>query len=57
MTITYTEITNSLGQTIILRDNGDGTMSTIPADQANSDYQLYLNPETEDLTKIVPGDE
>ena len=43
MAITYTEMTNSVGQTIILRDNGDGTTSTIPADLGNSDYQAYLD--------------
>ena len=45
MAITYTEATNSIGDLIIIRDNGDGTTSTIPSDPANSDYQAYLNPE------------
>jgi hypothetical protein len=53
MTITYTEGTNSEGQTIIHRDNGDGTTSTIPCDLANSDYQRYLNPEAEHFTPMV----
>ena len=55
MAITYTEATNSVGQTIILRDNGDGTTSTIPADLGNSDYQAYLNP-VEHLTEILPAE-
>jgi hypothetical protein len=29
-------------QTFILRDNGDGTVSHIPMDESNSDYQQYL---------------
>jgi hypothetical protein len=53
MAITYTEITNSQGETLILRDNGDGTTSTIPCDPANSDYQRYLNPEAEQSTPSV----
>ena len=53
MAITYTEITNSQGETLILRNNGDGTTSTIPCDPANSDYQRYLNPEAEQSTPIV----
>jgi hypothetical protein len=55
MAITYTESTNSLCDLIILRDNGDGTTSTIPADPANSDYQRYLNPEAEHFTPILPA--
>ena len=55
MTITYTEITNSQGQTVIQRDNGDGTITSIPCDPTNSDYQAYLNkdkPQVEHLTEI-----
>lgn len=26
----------------IIRDNGDGTTTCIPADESNSDYQTYL---------------
>ena len=60
MTITYTEIENSQGQTIIQRDNGDGTITSIPCDPANSDYQAYLKrdePQVEHLTEIVPANE
>ena len=28
----------------------DGTVTHIPADEANSDYQRYLNPEAEQST-------
>ena len=37
----------------ILRTNEDGSVSTIPNDEANSDYQRYLNPEAEHFTPIV----
>jgi len=41
MTITYSEIT--IGElSFIQRTNEDGSISTIPADPANSDYQAYL---------------
>lgn len=45
----YTVIENPMG-TIIKRDNEDGTITYIPADPANSDYQAYLNP-VEHLTE------
>ena len=53
MTITYTEIDN-LGYKIIQKDE-DGVISWIPMDEANSDYQAYLNkdkPQVEHLTEI-----
>lgn len=34
----------------IERTNEDGTISFIPKDEANSDYQRYLNPEAEQST-------
>jgi hypothetical protein len=37
--------------TVIMRENGDGTVTTFAADEANSDYQAYLNP-VEHLTEI-----
>jgi hypothetical protein len=41
--------------TVIMRDNGDGTVTTFAADPANSDYQRYLawleNPEAEHSTE------
>ena len=53
MTIKYTEKVSDLGWAYIERDNGDGTTSTIPKDEANSDYQVYLNPDkVEHLTEI-----
>ena len=35
----------------------NGYLYVIPNDEANSDYQRYLNPEVEHLTEIVPADE
>ena len=48
----YTELENG----IIQRENEDGSLTFIPTDQANSDYQAYLNP-VEHLTEIIPADE
>jgi len=57
MATTYTEATNSVGQTVIRRNNEDGTISTIPMDESNSDYQRYLNPEAEQSTPSVTSGE
>jgi len=49
----YTEVIND-GKTVsIQRLNEDGSISFIPIDLANSDYQRYLNPEAEQSTPIV----
>ena len=37
----------------IVCENEDGSISFIPKDPANSDYQRYLNPEAEQSTPIV----
>jgi len=42
MTITYEQQTTSMGATIIARNNEDGSVTYIPTDPANSDYQAYL---------------
>jgi hypothetical protein len=39
---TYEIVKNSLDQDIIKRTNEDGSVSWIPTDPANSDYQAYL---------------
>jgi hypothetical protein len=41
----------------LFRDNEDGSITHIPKDPANSDYQRYLNPEAEQSTPIVTADE
>ena len=33
---------NSLGQDVVIRDNGNGTSTSFLADPANTDYQAYL---------------
>ena len=51
--ITYTEFTTEAGVEYILRDNGNETVSWIPKDDSNADYQAYLNkdkPQVEHLT-------
>ena len=49
----YTEITMALGDKIIERDNEDGSITYIPKDPANSDYQAYLEHLTENPTEDV----
>jgi len=48
--MTYEIITDEDGTETIKRTNGDGSISFIPADESNSDYQRYLNPEAEQST-------
>ena len=38
----YTVIVNPIGGDCIQRDNEDGSISYIPINPANSDYQAYL---------------
>jgi hypothetical protein len=45
------------GNESIIRTNDDGSITSIPTDPANSDYQRYLNPEVEHLTEIPTSDE
>lgn len=51
------EVIENEGTSIIKRTDDDGTVWFIPIDPANSDYQRYLNPEAEQSTPIVTGDE
>lgn len=53
MTITYEEVTSELsGNKVIARTNADGSISYIPINDANSDYQRYLrwleNPDADE---------
>ena len=52
----YTETENQDGVKFIVRENDDLTISWIPIDPANSDYQRYLNPEAEQSTPIVAAE-
>jgi len=44
MTYTYENITDELGYEILKRTDADGVVTWIPIDEANKDYQEYLNP-------------
>jgi hypothetical protein len=57
MKLTYTEIVSPInGEKIILRNNLDGSVSSIPVDEANSDYQAYLSKdEAEQSTPNLAG--
>jgi hypothetical protein len=48
--IEYREVTVDNGEKFIVRSNENKTESWIPVDPANSDYQAYLNPESEQST-------
>jgi hypothetical protein len=43
MAITYSTYTSEAGFEFIVRTNEDESISYIPCDLANSDYQAYLN--------------
>jgi hypothetical protein len=53
----YTEITTALGDKVITRDNEDGSITYIPIEPTNSDYQTYLawleNPQGQQSTPMV----
>jgi hypothetical protein len=53
MKYTYELITSELGGEILRRVDEQGKETWIPIDEANSDYQRYLNPEAEQSTPIV----
>ena len=44
----YTEAENQDGVKFIVRENDDLTISWIPTDPANSDYQRYLEDQAND---------
>ena len=45
-----------LDNDVLVRTNDDKTESWIPMDEANSDYQAYLNPEAALSTPMVIDD-
>lgn len=49
--MTYTKYTNENGFTFILKQNNDESITWIPTDPANSDYQAYLNKDNPDWNK------
>jgi hypothetical protein len=52
----YEVVTSFDEQKVIKRTNEDGTLSFIPMDESNSDYQAYLNKDkpVEHFTPILP---
>jgi hypothetical protein len=56
MKYTYEEVTNYDGVVTIQATAEDGSMLFIPKDEANSDYQRYLNPEAEQSTPNLTGE-
>jgi hypothetical protein len=57
MEYTYEIVTNELGEEALKRTDTDGVVSWIPMVEGNSDYQRYLNPEAEQSTPNLRGDE
>ena len=57
--VTYEIIVSELDNLeTIKRNNEDGSVSFIPKDKANSDYQAYLNKDkAEQSTPMISGDE
>jgi hypothetical protein len=49
----YEVIEHPLGDSILKRIDADGKEWFIPMDEANSDYQRYLNPEAEQSTLLI----
>lgn len=55
MTFIYEEITSENNEKMLKRTDENGSVSWIPTDPANSDYQAYLKrdePQVEHLTEI-----
>ena len=54
---TYKIVKNLADIEYIERTTDDGVISWIPIDEANPDYQAYLNPDkVEHLTEIIPSE-
>jgi hypothetical protein len=53
MEYTYELVENALGGKSLKRTDSDGNVWWIPQNEANSDYQRYLNPEAEHFTPNV----
>ena len=50
---TYKVIENEGAPSYVERTDADGKVWSIPMDEANADYQRYLNPEAEQSTPPV----
>ena len=44
---TFEPFTSDIGDEFIKRTNDDGSVTFIPVNESNSDYQRYLNPEAD----------
>ena len=57
--MTQYEVIETEFYTSIRRYNEDGSFTSIPMDESNSDYQAYLNKDNpvEQSTPIIPGNE
>lgn len=42
MTAQFAEVETSMGDIVVQRMNADGSVTHIPSDPANADYQAYL---------------
>jgi hypothetical protein len=51
----YEKVISSFDVESIKLTDEDGKIYFIPMDEANSDYQRYLNPEAEDSTPNLAG--
>ncbi len=49
----YRTETNDLGIEYIVRTNDDGSESWIPKDEANADYQAYLNLAEQSTPSVI----
>jgi hypothetical protein len=53
---TYSQVITPNGDTVIVALYDNGVMLSIPMDEANSDYQAYLNKDkAEQSTPNLPG--
>jgi hypothetical protein len=52
--IKYQIIENNIIGKILQRENEDGSISYIPLDESNSDYQAYLNKDKAEQSTPIP---
>jgi hypothetical protein len=53
MEYTYKIVKGFFNNDLLKRTDENGLVAWIPMDEANSDYQRYLNPEAEQSTPMV----
>ena len=52
--MTYETYTSASGVDFIKKTNDDGSVTYIPTDPANADYQAYLNKDTVPSNSSIP---